>query len=270
MENNQAATVKQRRVHLPNRGLTHVEGFNHPCSGGARGDGSISAAQIVAAVSIFALGAINYIGVESGNRLQVALTVIKIAAISVLPVLAIALHPATLSLSPLVAPVAHPAAAFGIVMIAVMWAYEGWYYLPFSAGEIADAPRTVPRALVLGILAIVAIYLSVNVAYMLALPIDKIRGVERIAENAMTALIGKGGGPNLWPRPSSCRRSPATRPQSSGSLARATPWRRTVCSFARRPRCIRAIGRRMSRSRSPVVGRRYSRSRAPTSSCTHG
>ncbi|MBA2585506.1 MAG: amino acid permease [Chthoniobacterales bacterium] len=154
---------------------------------------SISAAQIVAAVSILALGAINYVGVESGNRLQAVLTIIKIAAIAVLPVLAIALHPATLSLSPIVAHVAHPAAAFGVVMIAVMWAYEGWYYLPFAAGEIADAPRTVPRALVLGILAIAAIYLSVNVAYMLALPIDEIRGVERIASKAMTALIGNGG-----------------------------------------------------------------------------
>jgi APA family basic amino acid/polyamine antiporter len=51
----------------------------------------------------------------------------------------------------------------------------------------------VPRALVLGILVIVAIYLSLNVAYMLALPIDEIRGVEQIAANAMTALVGKGG-----------------------------------------------------------------------------
>lgn len=154
---------------------------------------SISAAQILAAVSIVALGAINYIGIESGNRLQAFLTIIKIAAIAALPILALALHPARLSLMPVAAPVAHPAAAFGIVMIAVMWAYEGWYYLPFTAGEIADASRTVPRALLIGILAIVTIYLSVNIAYMLALPIDEIRGVERIAEKAITALIGTGG-----------------------------------------------------------------------------
>jgi basic amino acid/polyamine antiporter, APA family len=155
------------------------------------GGWSISAAQIVAAVSILALGAINYLGVETANRLQATLTVIKIAAIAALPVFAIALHPAGLSSS--TAPVAHPAAAFGIVMIAVMWAYEGWYYLPFAAGEIADARRTVPRALVLGILTIMAIYLSVNVAYMLALPMNEIRGVDRIAAKAMTALIGNGG-----------------------------------------------------------------------------
>ena len=154
---------------------------------------SISGTQMVAAVSILTLGAINYIGVESGNRLQATLTVIKIAAIAAMPILAIALHPATLSLRPVVPPVAHPALAFGIVMIAVMWAYEGWYFLPFSAGEIVDAPRTLPRALLLGILSLTAIYLAVNIAYMLALPIGEMRGVERIAEKAMTTLIGSNG-----------------------------------------------------------------------------
>ena len=44
---------------------------------------------------------------------------------------------------PVVPPIANPAAAFGVAMIAVMWAYEGWYYLPFCAGEIKDARRTV-------------------------------------------------------------------------------------------------------------------------------
>jgi APA family basic amino acid/polyamine antiporter len=78
-------------------------------------------------------------------------------------------------------------------MIAVMWAYEGWYYLPFCAGEVADARRTVPRALVLGVLSLIAIYLAVNIAYMLALPLEEISGTERIAEKAVSALIGTAG-----------------------------------------------------------------------------
>lgn len=157
------------------------------------GSWTISAGQLVAAMSILVLGAVNYVGIESGNRVQATLTVVKIAAIAVLPVLAIALHPASLSLTPVVPPIAQPAAAFGIVMIAVMWAYEGWYYLPFSAGEIVDAPRTVPRALVIGILVISAIYVSVNVAFMLALPLAEMQGVERVAEKAVVALIGSSG-----------------------------------------------------------------------------
>jgi APA family basic amino acid/polyamine antiporter len=154
---------------------------------------SISAGQIVAALSIVALGAVNYVGVKSGNRLQATLTVLKIAALAALPVVALALHPVTPSFTPVVPPIASPAAAFGVVMIAVMWAYEGWYYLPFCAGEIENPRRSVPLALVVGIVALIVIYLSVNLAYMLALPLSEIQGVERIAEKAVTALIGAGG-----------------------------------------------------------------------------
>ncbi len=154
---------------------------------------SISAGQIVAAASILALGWVNYFGVRSGNRLQVVLTIVKVAALVALPLVALALRPVTPSFTPIVPPIAAPAAAFGIVMIAVMWAYEGWYYLPFCAGEIANPQRSIPRALVFGILALITVYVSVNVAYMLALPLSEIRGVERIAEKAVTALVGSHG-----------------------------------------------------------------------------
>jgi basic amino acid/polyamine antiporter, APA family len=154
---------------------------------------SISAGQVVAAISITAIGAVNIVGVENGNRLQATLTVLKIAALAALPILALALHNTTPVLTPVVPAIARPGAAFGVVMIAVMWAYEGWYYLPFCAGEIVDARRTVPLALIGGILALIAIYLTVNVAYMLALPLSEIRGVERIAEKAVSALVGPVG-----------------------------------------------------------------------------
>ncbi len=155
---------------------------------------SISAGQIVAAISILALGAVNYVGIESGNRLQATLTVIKIAALAALPVVALAFHRVTPVLTPIVPPVARPFAAFGIVMIAVMWAYEGWYYLPFCAGEVKEPRRIIPTALLLGIAALIAIYLAANLSYMLALPLSEIRGVERIAEKALTALLGSSGG----------------------------------------------------------------------------
>jgi APA family basic amino acid/polyamine antiporter len=147
----------------------------------------------VAAASILALGWVNYFGVRSGNRLQVALTIVKVVALVALPIVALALRPVTPSFRPIVPPIAAPAAAFGIVMIAVMWAYEGWYYLPFCAGEIEDPQRSIPRALVMGILALIVLYLSVNIAYMLALPLAGIQGVERIAEKAVSALVGSHG-----------------------------------------------------------------------------
>src|SRR5262249_10843988 len=140
-----------------------------------------------------AIGAVNYFGIEGGNRLQATLTVIKVTALASLPIVALILHPVTPVLTPIVPPIAAPARAFGVVMIAVMWAYEGWYFLPFCAGEVIDAKRTVPRALILGIVSLIAIYLSVNIAYMLALPLPEISGTQRIAEKATVALVGPVG-----------------------------------------------------------------------------
>ena len=79
------------------------------------------------------------------------------------------------------------------IIIAVMWTYEGWYYVAFAAGEIKDAARNVPRALIYGTLALTVIYLAVNLAYVYALSLEEMSGVVRIAEKAVTALVGPGG-----------------------------------------------------------------------------
>lgn len=154
----------------------------------------ISAGQIVAALSIAVLGAVNYVGVRTGNAVQAFLTVIKVGALACVPLLALAFSRVEPSFAPIVPSVARPAAAFGVAMIAVMWAYEGWYYVAFAAGEIKNAARNVPRALVLGTATLTAIYVIVNLSYFYALSIDEMRSVVRIAERAVTALIGDAGG----------------------------------------------------------------------------
>ena len=155
---------------------------------------TISAGQVVAAASLAVLGAINYVGVRSGNMVNVVLTAAKVAGLIALPLLALVAGDVTPSYTPVVpAEVARPVAAFGIAMIAVLWTYESWYYVTYAAGEVKDAARNVPRALVIGVLALMAIYIAVNVAYLYTLPLDEIRGVTRIAEKAMSALVGPAG-----------------------------------------------------------------------------
>jgi APA family basic amino acid/polyamine antiporter len=78
-------------------------------------------------------------------------------------------------------------------MIAVLWTYEAWYFVTYAAGEIKDPQRNIPRALMGGIFLLTTIYLVVNVAYFLALTLDEMRGVTRIAERAATALVGPAG-----------------------------------------------------------------------------
>jgi basic amino acid/polyamine antiporter, APA family len=154
----------------------------------------ISAGQLVAAGSIAIITAINYTGVRSGNFTNILLTATKAGALVALALLAAAYHRVSPELTPVVpADAARPLASFGVIMIAVMWAYEGWYYVAFSAGEIKDAARVVPRALIYGTLALTAIYLLANVAYFSMLSLSEMSGVTRIAEAAVTALVGPAG-----------------------------------------------------------------------------
>lgn len=154
---------------------------------------SITAGGVVAAVSILAIGWINVMGVAVASRIQGLLTVAKVAGIAAIPLLALALHPVAPALTPALPPVARPVAAFGVAMIAVMWAFEGWSYLALSAGEIRDPARVVPRAYFYGTLGLTLIYVMVNVGYIFALSLPEMAGETRIAERAMTALVGPSG-----------------------------------------------------------------------------
>ncbi|MEZ5289628.1 MAG: amino acid permease [Vicinamibacterales bacterium] len=155
---------------------------------------SISAGQLVAAASIAVISAINYVGVNSGNLVNSVFTVAKVGLLVVLPIAAVITLRADPAFLPVVPPTAaRPLASFGVIMIAVMWTYEGWYYVAFAAGEIKDAATNVPRALILGTLALMTIYVAVNLAYVFTLSVDEMSGVIRIAEKAVTVLVGPAG-----------------------------------------------------------------------------
>lgn len=156
---------------------------------------TISAGQLVAAASIAVLGAINYVGVRSGNMVNVVLTAAKVGGLTAIPVMALIAGNVQPAFAPVVpAEITRPLASFGIAMIAVLWTYESWYYVTYAAGEIRDPQRNVPRALIIGVLALMAIYVVVNIAYLYSMSIEEMRGVTRIAEKASLTLMGPFGG----------------------------------------------------------------------------
>lgn len=165
----------------------------------------IARSQLVAVSAILVLGAINYVGVRSGSGTNAVLTVAKVTGLVLLPIFALvspqtspewtpilpsaeAVLPEAGSLDP-----AGTLAAFGVALIAVLWAVEGYYFVTYAAGEVRDPGRNIPRALTLGMLAVLAIYVIVNVAYLYALPMDALRGAPRVAEAAATAMVGPVG-----------------------------------------------------------------------------
>jgi len=158
------------------------------------GPWSVSAGQLVAAVSVVLITAINYAGIHQGNIANAVLTVSKVGGLVAIPLLALwyaSVDPAWTPVVPTAA--VRPLASFGVIMIAVMWTYEGWYYVAFAAGEIEQPARTVPRALIMGTIALTTVYVAVNIAYVLTLPVEEIAGVTRIAEKAVMALVGPIG-----------------------------------------------------------------------------
>jgi APA family basic amino acid/polyamine antiporter len=117
--------------------------------------------------SIALFTALNCLQVRAGGDVQAVLTAIKVAVIAALAIGALAAPHGTWShLSGGVLP---GASAFGAMVLAALWAYDGWNNLPMAAGEVRDPGRNVPRALVWGSLTVVAIYLAVNAGYFHAL-----------------------------------------------------------------------------------------------------
>ncbi len=84
--------------------------------------------------------------------------------------------------------------AMGAAMIGVLWAYEGWQYVTFSAGEVIEPQKNFARSLVLGTAALIGLYLLANVAYVAALGVTRSMNSERIAAEAVSALLGAGAG----------------------------------------------------------------------------
>jgi APA family basic amino acid/polyamine antiporter len=100
-----------------------------------------------------------------------------------------AIDPARLASPPLApAELAQPSFALGVVIVS--FAYTGWNAAVYVGGEVRDAPRTLPRALGLGTLAVTLLYLALNVLFLLAAPHDELVGVVEVAHVAATHLFG--------------------------------------------------------------------------------
>jgi basic amino acid/polyamine antiporter, APA family len=81
----------------------------------------------------------------------------------------------------------------GLALISVMWAYDGFADLTFASGEVKDPQRNLPRAIIIGTLLIIAIYLTANAAYLYVNPIGVMAKSRLISADTMGALFGQAG-----------------------------------------------------------------------------
>jgi APA family basic amino acid/polyamine antiporter len=154
------------------------------------------AGKLVAVLMIAVVMAINVRGTREGANVQGVATALKVAAILIMTVLLIAVGHG-FAATPNVWPAHWNGSLFagvGLAMISVLWAYEGWQYVTFSAGETKNPQRVFPLGIGLGTALLIGIYVLANVGYIAALGGDGAMKSERIAAEAMAALFGPAAG----------------------------------------------------------------------------
>lgn len=157
---------------------------------------TLSAGQLLAAGAIIFLTGVNALGVKTGVVVQNIFTFLRLASVAAIAIFGLILGKRAgitgfgqlFSGGEALGP--HVVSAFGLALIAVLWTYDGWYGVNCTAEEIKRPEKNIPLSLLLGTLSVTLIYLVVNVVYVLALPIGKMKGVVRIGELASTQLFG--------------------------------------------------------------------------------
>ena len=157
---------------------------------------TITRAHLLGLLLIAILTYVNVVGLRWGTLLQNLSTWTKFAAMAAFVFLGFAIgkgdwshfssHGVGLTMG------LHPSqliSAMGIALIAVFWAYDGWVYITWVAGEVKEPRRNVPLAMVLGVLVVGAIYMAMNMTYLYALPLSEIARHETIAHAAAAAMF---------------------------------------------------------------------------------
>ena len=149
----------------------------------------------VAVGALALLTAINCFGVRAGSRVQSIMTFTAIAVIGLLEVSSFFAAPTQTSWRPVLDEPfsSNLVIAFGTAMTPVIFAYGGWQTSTFLAGEVRDARKILPRALILGVLGVIAVYVSINFVYLRVLGPIGLAASTAPASSVMLASLGPRG-----------------------------------------------------------------------------
>jgi amino acid transporter len=151
-----------------------------------------TAVHFVAAGAIVVTATFNYVGIKWSSLVLNLTTGAKYFALLLLVVLAfVAGHGDFAHFTASEGPV-RPG-LFGLSLVSVLWVYDGWGDLSFVGGEVKDPERNLPRALIIGTLAVIAIYLLANMAYLYLIPVASMRHSPLVAADAAQLIIGRAG-----------------------------------------------------------------------------
>ena len=171
-------------------GLASYVGYAFGVSGVALNAVALGAILILALVSIA--------GLRLGARLMQWLTALKLGALALIAILALALGAGSWAhFVPFVAQRAGSdplPGALAPALVGAFFAFGGWWEIAKLAGEARDPARTLPRALALGVAAITLVYIATSAVFLYLVPLERVTSGETFAAQAGEALFGPAGG----------------------------------------------------------------------------
>ena len=146
--------------------------------------------QLLAIGVIMLLALINYFGVRVGGNVQVVTTLLKVGLIGA--IIVIGLGSGLGDVANYHSSTPAPGGILGF-FAGALWAYDGWNNVTMVASEVRKPSRNLPLALIVGTLAVIAIYLLTNLAYFYVLPTSAVASTDRVASEMMRRILGAPG-----------------------------------------------------------------------------
>lgn len=141
------------------------------------------------------LTVIQAVGIRAGDLTQQVSSLLKTLVLVALAVVCLLWTPPATSEATVSAAAPH-VIGFGAIVLAlqgVIYTYDGWNGMLYFGGEVKNPGRDIPRAMAGGVLAVIAIYLLLNVAFLHVLPPERMAGQDLVAATAAREIFGDRG-----------------------------------------------------------------------------
>ncbi len=151
---------------------------------------------LLATGAVWLVTAVQLGGIRQSSRFQLLSTVLKLGLITAFLIAGYTIAtPQPVTFLPTVTDVGHvTSAAFATGLVFVMYAFSGWNAATYIIGELHAPERTLPRALLLGTVIVLVLYIALNAVFLRAAPMDALAGQLQVASIAGSHIFGETGG----------------------------------------------------------------------------
>jgi basic amino acid/polyamine antiporter, APA family len=147
----------------------------------------------LASAIILAFAAAQWRGVRTSSHVQVATSALKALAFVALIVACFITEAPARSAATFTASAPITLAGIVISLQTMIYTYDGWASVLYFSGEVTEAARDIPRAMISGVISVIVIYLLINAAFLHLIPLDAMAGDPMVADTASQIVFGTAG-----------------------------------------------------------------------------